>query len=168
MPSSSSDSSPSREDSNRFESLKLDTLPESDLNKATEPHETPKIIKTLTAVEKRREEDLVMNRFSNKQKELLRQIGGLPKRALTVVSQSFRKQHTSNLAAQADTMNKNPFKLTKETVESQLDNAIKGLPQDLLKSRTEAVARKIDQGTSHASQNAGSRTTFNNKTARRL
>ena len=109
-----------------------------------------------------------MNRFSNKQKELLRQIGGLPKRALTVVSQSFRNQHTSNLAAQADTINKNPFKLTKETVESQLDNAIKGLPQDLLKSRTEAVARKIEQGTSHASQNAGSRTTFNNKTARRL
>jgi hypothetical protein len=152
MPSSSSsDSSPSRDGSNRFESLKLDTLPDSDLNKATEPHETPKIIKTLTAVEKRREDDLVMNRFSNKQKELLRQIGGLPKRALTVVSQSFRKQHTSNLVAHADTMNKNPFKLTKETVESQLDNAIKGLPQDLIKSRTEAVARKIEQGTSHAS-----------------
>ena len=92
MPSSSSsDSSPSRDGSNRFESLKLDTLPDSDLNKATEPHETPKIIKTLTAVEKRREDDLVMNRFSNKQKELLRQIGGLPKRALTVVSLSFRK-----------------------------------------------------------------------------
>ncbi len=168
MPSSS-DSSSSREESNRYESLKLDTLPESDPNKATEPQETPKIIKTLTAVEKRREEDLVMNRFSNKQKELLRQIGGLPKRALTVVSQSFRKQqHTSNLAALADTMNKNPFKLTKETVESQLDNAIKGLPQELMKSRTEAVSRKIEQGTSHASQTAGSRSNFNNKTARRL
>jgi hypothetical protein len=89
-------------------------------------------------VEKRREDDLVMNRFSNKQKELLRQIGGLPKRALTVVSQSFRKQQTSNFAAHAD---KNPFKLT---VESQLDNAIKGLPQDLMKSRTEAVSRKIE------------------------
>lgn len=114
---SSSDSSSSREDSNRFESIKLDTLPESDLNKATEPHGTPKIIKTLTAVEKRREEDLVMNRFSNKQKELLRQIGGLPKRALTVVSQSFRKQQqTSNFPAHADSMNKNPFKLTKENV----------------------------------------------------
>ena len=100
-----------------------------------------------------------MNRFSNKQKELLRQIGGLPKRALTVVSQSFRKQQTSNFAGHAD---KNPFK---ETVESQLDNAIKGLPQDLMKSRTEAVSRKIEQG---ASQIAGSRSTFNNKTARRL
>jgi PBP1b-binding outer membrane lipoprotein LpoB len=103
-----------------------------------------------------------MNRFSNKQKELLRQIGGLPKRALTVVSQSFRKQQTSNFVGHAD---KNPFKLTKETVESQLDNAIKGLPQDLMKSRTEAVSRKIEQG---ASQIAGSRSTFNNKTARRL
>ena len=157
MPSSSDSSS---EGSNRFDSVKLDTLPESDLNKATEPHETPKIIKTLTAVEKRREDDLVMNRFSTKQKELLRQIGGLPKRALTVVSQSFRKQQTS---AHAE---KNPFKLTKETVESQLDNAIKGLlPQDLVKSRTEAVSRKIEQG---ASQKAGSRSTFNNKTVRRL
>jgi hypothetical protein len=142
LPSSSDSSS---EGSNRFDSVKLDTLPESDLNKATEPHETPKIIKTLTAVEKRREDDLVMNRFSTKQKELLRQIGGLPKRALTVVSQSFRKQQTS---AHAE---KNPFKLTKETVESQLDNAIKGLPQDLVKSRTEAVSRKIEQGASHAS-----------------
>jgi hypothetical protein len=110
MPSSSDSSS------NRFDSVKLDTLPESDLIKATEPHETPKM------VEKRREDDLVMNRFSNKQKELLRQIGGLPKRALTVVSQSFRKQQTSNFVGHAD---KNPFKLT---VESQLDNAIKGLP----------------------------------------
>ena len=136
MPSSSDSSS---EGSNRFDSVKLDT---SDLNKATEPHETPKIIKT---VEKRREDDLVMNRFSNKQKELLRQIGGLPKRALTVVSQSFRKQQTS---AHAE---KNPFKLTKETVESQLDNAIKGLHQDLVKSRTEAVSRKIEQGASHGS-----------------
>ena len=145
MPSSSDSSS---EGSNRFDSVKLDTLPESDLIKATEPHETPKIIKTLTAVEKRREDDLVMNRFSNKQKELLRQIGGLPKRALTVVSQSFRKQQTSNFAAHAE---KNPFKLTKETVEFQLDNAIKGLPQDLVKSRTEAVSRKIEQGATHGS-----------------
>lgn len=72
----------------QFSSLKEETTGPDEDEKGAQNEDQPKqqIVHHLTAVEKRREEDLIMNRFSNNQKELIRQMGGFPKRTLTVVS----------------------------------------------------------------------------------
>ena len=60
----------------------------------------------MTAIDKRKEDDLIMNRFTTQQRELLREIGGLPMRVLSTVN---IQKNNSIVKGGA-----NPFKLTKD------------------------------------------------------
>ena len=63
------------------------------------------LIHQMSAVDKRKEDDMVMNKFTTQQRELLREIGGLPMRVLSNVN----IQRNSSIVKGS-----NPFKLTKD------------------------------------------------------
>jgi hypothetical protein len=44
----------------------------------------------MSAIDKRKIDGMVMNRFSTQQRELLREIGGLPMKVLSSVSQTIK------------------------------------------------------------------------------
>ncbi len=123
---------PTEEDDTMLSTLKEETAPDEE-----EKQKGPPLLHLMTAVEKRREQDLIMNRFSNNQKELIRQMGGLPKRTLTAASETFKRSVTVQSGAPV----KNPFKINKEILEAQLNQSMQNQQSTTpAKSRAAAVA----------------------------
>jgi hypothetical protein len=48
------------------------------------------LVQQMSAIDKRKIDGMVMNRFSTQQRELLREIGGLPMKVLSSVSQTIK------------------------------------------------------------------------------
>jgi hypothetical protein len=48
------------------------------------------LVQQMSAIDKRKIDGMVMNRFSTQQRELLREIGGLPMKILSSVSQTIK------------------------------------------------------------------------------
>jgi hypothetical protein len=49
------------------------------------------LVQQMSAIDKRKIDGMVMNRFSTQQRELLREIGGLPMKVLSSVSQTIKQ-----------------------------------------------------------------------------